>query len=521
MKCVIVRCNFTLLVEGFVFWCVRLGIFETKRWREVRTWRGKLILWSLVSMLAVALVFAGVTYANLRQAMLEEEKRELGVRVDALVRILQEKPADFRALLSSSDEERRAAERYWEGRLRAFLYPDERLVLFRVGGAELLRIEGDGEEINGNAGSSSAGEDIQEGSGEHGVEETSGQISQGLHSFMGFTLQREFELEGATFTLRIDHPSTRLQTLTTLLLRSLFVGLVVAAVGSTVGALFLSRAFLRPLHALLQTFRRVREADLSARASVGSVDDELAELARTFNTMMDAVETSIMRERRFFANAAHELRTPLAAISGHVEFLSRWGEHDPERASRSLEAIREETERLTHLVGGILALERLEDPDALLALSGRCAAKDVFPSIVEEYALLYPRVVFSFSEDFSSSIDHTSIVFPLACESLRHLARILLDGAQGGERGRIEMHAFAERAKVGFFVRDYGPGIPERDLPHVFERFYRGDPARRRGGYGLGLSIARAIVERTGGEISLANVSGGGLRATIHWPLPI
>ncbi|RKQ88869.1 sensor histidine kinase [Brockia lithotrophica] len=476
----------------------------------MRTWRGKLVLWSLASMFAVALVFAGVTYANLRKSLLEEERRELDVRTEALVRVLRENPSLLRSLSSPRDEERRATEQAWEIRLRAFLYPDERLSLFGEGGAVLLHIEGDGEEGNVE------GDDAP---------------------FANLTLYREFSSGGTTYVLRVDHPSTRLKTLTHLLLRSLLVGLVVAAAGSTAGALLLARAFLRPLHALLQTFRRVREADFSARAPVGAADDELAELARTFNAMMDAVEASVARERRFFADAAHELRTPLAAISGHAEFLRRWGDRDPERAKRSLEAIREETARLTRLVEGILTLGRLEDPDALLALEGSCWAEEVLLPLVEEYRLLYPHVEVSFSSaDRSPCVSPAMArslpqeplpphVFPLACESLRHLARILLDnavkyGAKGGEGGKVVVGVFVAEDGAGFFVRDYGPGIPERDLPHVFERFYRGDPARRRGGYGLGLSIARAIVERTGGEIRLANLPDGGLCALVRWPSP-
>lgn len=163
------------------------------------------------------------------------------------------------------------------------------------------------------------------------------------------------------------------------------IGLIVAAVGAAIA----SGWVLRPVRALLDAVHRVEQETFSTRVPVPPGEDELTALSRAFNRMMDRVEAAFERERRFTTDAAHELRTPLAAILGHVRLLRRWGKDDPRRLGDGLRAIETEAERLERLVGQLLALSRLER-GLKEEVVGTCDGRAVLDAIVRDAAAAYP-----------------------------------------------------------------------------------------------------------------------------------
>lgn len=299
-------------------------------------------------------------------------------------------------------------------------------------------------------------------------------------------------------------------------LRWLVVLLTVAAVAVTVSAsaLLAGRA-LRPVADLNETADSIaRSRDFGRRVPVGDRHDELGRLAATFNGMLDSLEGAYQAQKRFVADASHELRAPLTAIQGNLDLLKR---HPDKPLAEQREAVSEanrEAERLAHLVADLLALARADagvplrrqrvELDRVL-LDSFSAAKHLARGQSIGIGALEPALV-------DGDPDR-----------LKELLLVLLDNAikytPPGEQ--VIVNLCRHDAFAGVTVRDTGVGIAPEDLPRVFERFYRSDPARARdpGGTGLGLSIARWIAEAHGGEIGLQSQPGKGTTVTVKLPL--
>ncbi|MCC7104286.1 MAG: HAMP domain-containing histidine kinase [Chloroflexi bacterium] len=251
------------------------------------------------------------------------------------------------------------------------------------------------------------------------------------------------------------------------------------------------------------------------RVPVGARRDELTTLAETFNAMLGSLEAAYRAQLRFVADASHELRAPLTAIQANLELLERQpGMPEAERADALSEAGRE-ARRLTHLVADLLALARA---DAGTALRRDRVELDrvLLDTLAEARHLARPGQRLEVDE-----LEPT--VLEADADRLKQVLLVLLDNAlkYTPGRGAITLALRRSGGAAQLTVRDTGVGIPPEDLPRVFERFYRADPARARdpGGTGLGLPIARWIVEQHGGSITLESTPGQGTLATVRLPL--
>ena len=279
------------------------------------------------------------------------------------------------------------------------------------------------------------------------------------------------------------------------------------------GWLLASRA-LRPVATLTDTARTIaRSRGFSRRVPPGSRRDELGQLATTFNEMLASLEHAYQAEQRFVADASHELRAPLTAIQANLELLER---QPAMAATDRQEAVGEasrEARRLAALVADLLALARADAGVALrrhrveldrVALDALGEARHLARGQRLDVEALEPAVV-------AGDPDR-----------LKQLVLILLDNAlkYTPPTGRVTLSLRHAGTGVSLLVCDTGIGIPPDDLPHVFERFYRADPARARdtGGTGLGLPIAQWIAEQHGGHVTLASVVGQGTTATVSLP---
>lgn len=287
---------------------------------------------------------------------------------------------------------------------------------------------------------------------------------------------------------------------------------------------------LRPLAEMEAGARRIADGDLTVRLNEPESEDEVGHLARTFNVMVAKVEGAFNRQRRFVADVSHELRTPLTALGGGLEMLMMGADQgDAAAARRLMRGMYAETERMRHLVEDLLALARLDEGRAQLhieAVDPR-AALSLVAEQGERIAQGQTFVVDAPQDLPSVSAD---------AERLRQVLLILLDNAvkYTPPTGEITLTArqvimAADGASwITLAVRDTGQGISADALPHVFDRFYRADPARvrsgerpeeRRGGSGLGLAIARGLIEAMGGRISIASKLGSGATVTIELPV--
>lgn len=303
-----------------------------------------------------------------------------------------------------------------------------------------------------------------------------------------------------------------------------YVAVVLVAGATVVASLVIFGPVRRRLRRVEDAARRIGAGDLTARASEDG-GDEVASLARVFNRMADdlarraeEVRAADRTRRLLLADVSHELQTPLTAMRGYLETLSMPAlAIDQDTRSRYVGIVGEETRRLERIVRDLLDLARLEGGGGTLdredvpieGLFGRVAARHEREAA--DKAIRLTTAIAPGAELLSGD--------PLRLEqALQNLAANALRHTPPG--GRVELRAEVDRGDVILSVADTGPGIPIEHLPFVFDRFYKVDPARAEGatGSGLGLSIVKAIVERHGGSVSVANAPEGGAIFAIRLP---
>jgi signal transduction histidine kinase len=296
--------------------------------------------------------------------------------------------------------------------------------------------------------------------------------------------------------------------------RTLLLVAVAAGLGAVLLILGLSRRILGPVEALTAAARRMEAGDLSQRVEITS-DDEIGDLARAFNRMADGLARLEELRRQLVTDVAHELRTPLTNIRGYLEAL-RDGMVEPERAV--IDSLHEEAMLLHHLVDDLQELSlaeagglTLERRPLVLADVVDRATRAVRPRAETEGVAL--RV------DLSEDLPLVDVDPRRIGQVLRNLLDNGLTHTRPGGEILVDARAGDEWVEVG--VRDTGAGIAAEDLPHVFERFYRADRSRSRatGGAGLGLAIARQLVEAHGGRIEVESEIGQGTRFTFTLPV--
>jgi two-component system OmpR family sensor kinase len=295
------------------------------------------------------------------------------------------------------------------------------------------------------------------------------------------------------------------------------VAIVALAVIVTASSL-LVRSSLAPVAAITDAAREITASDLSRRLPVTS-RDELGRLSRTINDLLARLETAfgereraLAEQRRFVADASHELRTPLTSILGYTRMLRQWGLDDPATARESAAALEQEAERMHRLIEALLRLARGDEAPAL------SLDEQDLRGVVEEAATA-ARAFAELAPDVRVDLPQTPLRAMADREMLVQVVEILLDNAikyAGGAPIEVALAARDDRAEIR--VIDHGSGIAPEYLPHLFERFYRGERARTTRGSGLGLAIAKQIVEQHDGTIAAASVPGAGATFTITLP---
>jgi two-component system, OmpR family, sensor kinase len=294
------------------------------------------------------------------------------------------------------------------------------------------------------------------------------------------------------------------------------VGALLVALAA--GVLLTGRA-LRPLQQLTATSRRLAAGDLRARSGVESRPDEIGVLARSFDDMAARIEESFAaqqeseaRTRRFIADASHELRTPVTALKGYIDVIRRGAAADPIALDAALGAMAREADRLRTLVLDLLTLARIDaHPTGALELVDVSAA--VAHHLDEAVPDMPRRLDRDLQPDVLAMIDRNALA-TIVRNLLVNACKYAPGAAQAWRTWSVAERAYLE-------VRDQGPGIDARDLPHVFERFYRGEKTRAReeGGSGLGLSIVQGLAASMGGGVGIASGVGVGTTVTVWFPL--
>lgn len=315
------------------------------------------------------------------------------------------------------------------------------------------------------------------------------------------------------------------------LLMGLAILLVVAVSGY-----WLAAHAMRPVQMMTQTAERIGQTNLSDRLQVQG-NDELGELATTFNAMLSRIETAFSRLRQFTADASHELRTPLSTITMATNrVLSQW--NTPENAEQALatiaayrqelEIIQAEAQHMTRMVNALLTLARADTDQVML----ECSPLDMSEVILDVVERLAPL-----AHQYGVELSLGAVpAFPM-CGDRGYLASMLTNLIENGLKytagvgRRVHIESGRDGGQRGWIqVQDDGPGIAEEHWPHLFDRFYRVDSARasrqedREGapsssGSGLGLALVAWIVRAHGGTICLQSHVGSGSCFEVRLPL--
>lgn len=321
-------------------------------------------------------------------------------------------------------------------------------------------------------------------------------------------LSRTIDAHGTEFVVQVAAPLHELQEGIADFLWALVPLIPAVLLAASAGGYWISRRALVPVDEITQTARSISGENLSRRVAVPASGDELQRLAETLNEMIERLEDSFERISQFTADASHELRTPLSLMRATAEVALRDDDH-PDEWKQALSQILAEVERTSHLVENLLLLARADSGQAELQRTPVDLAR-----VVDEACLQSKPLAQAQDLSLTCLIADGPVRVMGDSQALRRLLLILIDNAVKftPAKGRIEVHLESDRREAVVTVHDTGCGVPETELPLIFERFYRVDKARQRdtGGAGLGLAIARWIVQSHYGTIKVESKAGEG-----------
>jgi two-component system, OmpR family, sensor kinase len=323
--------------------------------------------------------------------------------------------------------------------------------------------------------------------------------------------------DGETYGVVVAHPLTELHALLHRV-RLLVIGSSVAVlIAIVLTDVLLTRRVLRPIEAIVGRARTLTERTLSERLPHPGEPGELAQLVETLNEMLGRLQDGFEAQRRFTADAAHELRSPLTRLRTEIEVSMR-RPRDLEEYRTILANTLEEIQRLGGLTENLLTLARLDAGEGREVTSAPTLLASVVESVIIRFETmatarqiamrLHPRAA-----DVTVTVQ-PSIVDLIVANVVDNAVKFTAPG------GNVELNVLATAGDGVVTVTDTGPGIPEDELPHVFDRFSRGRAPRTSGtsGVGLGLAIVHTLVERQHGRIEIESKPGQGTTVTIRLP---
>ncbi len=304
----------------------------------------------------------------------------------------------------------------------------------------------------------------------------------------------------------------RIQHLTLILVSA---GASILAIGM-LGGWWLSRRAIAPIQKMSQTAEEIQSNTLSRRVDIKGFDTEFSQLGKVLNSMFDRLNDAFQQQRRFVADASHEMRTPLSVIMSSTE-LALSKERGPDEYRMQLETCQRSAHRMHQLVESLLMLARLDGTQT----TESATSVDLSKLVEERVSWLEPLAgerQIQFETNLQSSIvnGHPNLLNQV-------ITNLVVNAIQYNRPGgKVRVETKSEDEQVLLIVEDNGIGIPSNDIPHLFERFYRVDQARSRnsGGIGLGLAICHRIIELHHGTIEVSSSVGDGSKFTVRFPSP-
>jgi two-component system, OmpR family, sensor histidine kinase ArlS len=291
------------------------------------------------------------------------------------------------------------------------------------------------------------------------------------------------------------------------------ISTILAAILSLLGGRWLSNMIMRPISNMIHTMEEIEKSGVPQTITIRSkAKDELQTMARTFNRMIQRLQENMEKQKQFVSDASHELKTPLTVIMSYANFLRRHGTEDKEMAEEAIEAIHSEATRIQKMTETFLDLANIEKEDVLELKEVNLVS--LCQSILKQLKDVYKREIIFHYEKNSLTIRADEL-------KIKQAIIILLDNAMKYSKEQIEVFIEKNESHAIIRVKDYGIGIPQKEINNIFERFYRVDKARSRetGGTGLGLHIAKSIMKLHNGEIKITSQEGFGTEAVLFFPI--
>ena len=342
-------------------------------------------------------------------------------------------------------------------------------------------------------------------------------VPAGQENYRGFV--RKFPVNGQEHVLIVLQSLRRQAELLEEIARTFAWVIPIAVLLACAGGYFLARKSLAPVVDMATQAGRIGAENLHERLAVRNQKDELGHLARAFNSLLDRLNQSFERQRRFMADASHELRTPVAILRGEAEVALSQPTRTMEEYRESMVLLRDEARRLTHIVEDLFTLARADAGQYPLTRS------DFYLDELVADCTRNTRTL-ALAKQITLAVD-APVELPIHADEalLRRMFLNLLDNAikYTPEGGRVSVACRREGEEYAVSVTDTGPGISAELQPRIFERFFRADEARSRGekdggGAGLGLSISRWIAEAHQGRLELTRSGSSGSTFTAFLP---
>lgn len=276
-----------------------------------------------------------------------------------------------------------------------------------------------------------------------------------------------------------------------------------------------TKVVLKPLRDMTLIAKDLNLNNKNLRFDIESAQYELKELGSTINEMLDRIQIEYIKQKRFVSDVSHELRTPISVIDGYANMLKRWGSEDKEALEKSINAIINESANMKKLVDNLLILARF-DNKTLKFEQSEIDVKDILNEVLNETKMIDKEL-----HNISGEIGD-KLTIKGDRSRIKQAIRIFVDNSLKYTlpNGEIKIESYKNNNDVVIKIHDQGTGISSKDMGNIFKRFYRGDISRNRhtGGYGLGLSIARIIINGHNGKITVLSKEGKG--TTIELRLP-
>jgi len=464
---------------------------------NVRSIRFRLTFWYMLVLLIILIIFSGIVYFSLAQALRRNADDSMQSQAEWIAGVLDmlDEGLDFEDF--SEDLTEHIADR------------EEKLYIqVRYGGGDIFYQSG---QLNHVLKASDHA--LQRASENKRTLETITDPIWGVLRFVTMPVEDDGEI---VYLVQVGASFREIQQVLRQLLLILLCSGIVALMASFFGGRFLAQRALKPVDEITKTARKIGAENLSQRLDVPSTEDELSRLVSTLNGMIERLERSFQQIRQFTGDASHELRTPLTAMRGQAEVILR-KERTAEDYRQVLESNLEEMEWMSRIVENLLTLSRTDSGEIQLDINPVRLVQLIRDAHKECEVLADAKDIQVFLDEVQD------IVVPGDKTRLRQMLLNLIDNAvkYTSRGGQIRLSLEMEDNFARIQVKDTGIGISPKDLPRIFDRFFRVDKARSRemGGSGLGLSIVQWIVNAHHGTIEVDSKLGDGSCFTISLPL--